>query len=189
LNLLFLLPVVAIVGVLVWLFVWSLRPPRKSPGGLPEAKKLEERGQRHTTHCPQIRQALSRSDFEYLAGVGGRKLARQVSRERRRVVLAYLAALRGDFYRLLRLGRVIAKLSPEVVAIREFERLRLAAQFILRSRMIELRLLLGVTTPAQVGGISDLVSYLAVRIEAALKELGERAAQAAELPHPSTGAV
>jgi hypothetical protein len=189
LNLLFLLPVLAVVAVLAWLFLWSLRPPRKSAGGLPEAKTLELRGQRHATHCAQIRQALSRSDFEYLAGVGGGKLARQVSRERRRVALAYLEALRGDFYGLLRLGRVIAKLSPEVVAIREFERLRLAAQFIVRSRMIELRLLVGMTTPAQIGGLSDLVSYLAVRMEAALKELGERAAKAAELAHPSTGAV
>lgn len=188
-NLWFLLPVLAIVAFLVFLFVWSLLPSRKAPGGLQEAIRLEEPARRHAGHFPQIRQALSRSDLEYLAATSGPALAKQVRRERRRIVVLYLAALRRDFYQLLRFGRLIAKLSPEVVAVREFERLQLAAQFVLRSRMVQLRLLLGMTTFTQVSGVSDLVSHLAVRIEAALKELGERAAQAPKMPQPSTGAA
>ena len=188
-NLWFLLPVLAIVALFLFLFVWSLRPVRKAPGGLNQAIRLEEPARRHAAHCPQIRQALSRSDYEYLAARRGSALAKQVRRERRRVVILYLAALRGDFYQLLRFGRLIAKLSPEVVAVREFERLQLAAQFMFRCHIMQLRLLLGMTTLAQVGGVSDLVSHLAVRIEAALKELGERAAQGPKVPQPSTGAA
>lgn len=188
-NLWFLLPVLAVLTLLVFLFLWSLRPARGASGSFKNAASLESPAQRHATHCPQIRQALSQADFEYVADKVGPQIAKEVRRERRRVVILYLGALSDDFYQLLRVGRTIAKLSPEVVAVREFERLQLAAQFTLRCRMIQLRLLFGMTTLAQVGGVSDLVSHLAVRIEAALKELGERAAKVSDMPQPSTGAA
>lgn len=50
-------------------------------------------------------------------------------RERRKVALAYLSALRAEFERLLDTARIIAALSPEVVAGQEFERLILAVNF------------------------------------------------------------
>lgn len=189
-NLLFLLPVFLLVGALLVLFWWAARSRRNAPGQFQQsAAGLEESGRRHVTHCAQIRQALSRADFEYLSAAGGRELARKVRRERRRIAVAYVAALRGDFYRLVRLGKMIAKLSPEVVALKEFERLTLSAQFLWRSRMVQARLLLGMAALPQLVAVSDLVSLLGVRIEAALKELGERAAAAVETPHPSIGAA
>jgi hypothetical protein len=71
--------------------------------------------------------------------------------------------------------------SPQVAAIQEFERLRLTAKFAWRYQMIRLRLLAGLAPMTQLDGLSNLVSGLSVRMEAALKELGERAAVAAEL--------
>ena len=47
--------------------------------------------------------------------------------------------------------------------------------------MLQLRLLLGMAALPQVAAVSDLVSSLGVRVEAALKELGERAAMAVEM--------
>jgi len=181
LNVLFLLPVVLIVALLLFVFLWSLRTPRKPAGSLADAASLEESGCRHATYSPQIKQALSGADLEYVATNGGDSLARRVRRERRRIAFAYLSALREDFDRLLSLGRTIAKLSPEVVALKEAERLQLTAEFLWRCRLIELRLLLGMATMPQVAGISDLVSSLTIRVEAALKELGERAAAAAQM--------
>jgi hypothetical protein len=187
-SLLFLLPALAFVGALVGLFVWSLRAMRAAPTLSTDAATLLEHAEtQHAAHYAQVRQALSIGDFEYLVAVGVRGLAEQVRRERRRIALAYLAALRHDFYRLLHIGGVVAKLSPEVIAMQEFERLRLATQFTLRCRLIELQVRLGMTTSAQIGGVSDRAGQLAVRIEAALKELAERAA--AEMPQPSTGAA
>jgi hypothetical protein len=180
-SIVFLLPLLALVVFLVFVFFWSQRSPRHSPLDRFQAADLEEIGQRHATHCSQIRQALDGRDFEYLASAGGARLARRVRRERRQLVKDYLIALRGDFNQLLKLASAIAALSPEVVAIEEFERFRLTLQFHLRCRAIYLRLLLGATTLPQVSGVSDLVGHLAVRLEVALKELGERAALAVEL--------
>jgi hypothetical protein len=81
----------------------------------------------------------------------------------------------------LRMARAIAALSPEVVAVREFERLRLTAVFAWRYQVIRWRLLTGLAPMSQLAGLSDLVSGLSVRMEMAVQELGERAAAAAEL--------
>jgi len=106
---------------------------------------------------------------------------RRVRRERRRVALAYLSGLHENFQSLLRMARVIAVLSPELDAVHEFERLRLTAKFAWQYEMIRWKLLAGVAPVPQLNGLSDLVSGLSVRMEAAMKELGERAAVAAEL--------
>lgn len=176
----FLLPAFLLVAALFLLFWWSTRSRKRAPGQF-KASGIEDAGRTHVTHCAQIRQALSRADFEYLSAAGGIDLARRVRKERRRAAIAYVAALRGDFHQFVRLGRIIAKLSPEVVALKEFERLALTSQFLWRSRVLQLRLLLGMTALPQVVGVSDLVGMLGVRIEAALKELGERAALAIEM--------
>lgn len=130
---------------------------------------------------PQIRQALSEADRKYLSAVVSRELQHRVGKERRRIVLAYLAELREDFRRLVRLATVIAVLSPEVAAMRELERLRLRLEFTCRLEWIRLILLAGWTPTVQLGALSGLLSGLSVRLEAAMKELGERAALAAEL--------
>jgi hypothetical protein len=123
---------------------------------------------------PQIRQALSEEDAEYLGAVLSKELQNDVARERRRIGLAYLLALREEYRRLVRLAKVIAVLSPEVVAMRELERLRLTLEFTWRFEWIRLTLLAGWAPMAQLGALT-------VRLEGAMKELGERAAFAAEL--------
>jgi hypothetical protein len=133
------------------------------------------------TYLPQIRQALAKKDIDFLSKNAPREVLKRVRWERRRVALAYLGALRGDFQDLLRMARVIAVLSPELAAVHEFERLRLTATFACRCEMIRWKLLAGIAPAPQLEGLSDLVSGLSVRMEAALKELGERAAVAAEM--------
>jgi hypothetical protein len=180
-SILFLLPVLVLVIFLVFVFFWSLRGTATKTLDQFRAADFECAGRRHATHGPQIRQALDGRDLQYLASAGGAHLARRVRRDRGQVVKDYLIALRGDFDQLLRLARAIAALSPEVVAVEEFERLRLTVQFHLRCRIIYFRLLLGAATLPQISGVSDLVSHLAARLETALQELGERAALAVEL--------
>lgn len=180
-SLLFLLSVFLLVCALVLVFVWSAHPRRKDAGSFSERLSLGEHRESHVVHCAQIRQALSRADFEYLAAAGDPKLAKRVRRERRRIAIAYAAELKGDFYQLVRLGKVIAKLSPEVVTLKEFERVVLTAQFLWRVRWIQIRLFFGAAALPQVVEISELVGQLGVRVETALKELGERAAIAIQM--------
>ena len=169
------------VALLLLGLVWAIRRPRKSRKLQTDPRSLEVTGQPHASHLPQIRQALAATDFDFLAKEASREVVRRVRRERRAVALAYLAALREDFQSLLRMAKIIAALSPEVAAAQEFETLRLMVRFSWRYEMIRWKLLAGIAPIPQLHGLSDLVSGLSVRIEAALKELGERAAVAAEL--------
>src|SRR5258708_18207781 len=120
------------VAILLLALGWGVRPPRKRRKLEADPRSLEEHGQRHVIYLPQIRQAFATTDYEFLSERASREVQRRVRRERRGVALAYLAALRGDFQSLLRMARVIAALSPEVVAVQEFERLFLTVMFSLR---------------------------------------------------------
>jgi hypothetical protein len=142
---------------------------------------LEEHGQHQITYLPQIRQALAPTDYEFLSKNASLGVLRRVRRERRSVALAYVAALREEFQSLLRMAQLIAVLSPELAAVHEFERLRLTVKFSWQYQMIRWKLVTGFAPVPQLKGLSDLVSGLSVRMEAAMKELGERAAVAAEL--------
>jgi hypothetical protein len=171
----------AAVALLLGLLGWSLAKPARKVAPQLDAALLEECHRQHISYFPQIQQALQPADFEFLASRGARALVRRIRRERYRVARLYLAALHGDFERLLRIAQVIAALSPKVVAMQEFERLRLILEFACRYHMIRLSLLLGVAPTPQIANICQMVSTLAVRMEAAMTELAERAAMAAKL--------
>jgi hypothetical protein len=170
------------VAILLLGLGWALRKPRERRGLQSDPRWLEEGSQRHLNYLPQVRQALASADYDFLSKRASPDVQRRVRRERLGVALAYLAALREDFENLLRMARVIAVLSPEVAAVYEFDRLRLTAKFAWQHQMIRWKLLAGIAPVPQLDGLSDLVSGLSVRMEAAMKELGERAAAAAELP-------
>ena len=172
---------VGLVAVLIAALAWAVRKPRGERKLEADPLVLEEIGQSHVNYLPQIRQALAAEDYEFLSEKLSSRAQKRVRRERRNVVRAYLGALREDFQGILRLASAIAALSPEVVAIQEFERLRLTVSFSWRYQMIRWRLWAGWAPAAQLEGLSNLVSGLSVRMEAALKELGERAAIAAEI--------
>jgi hypothetical protein len=173
-----------IVAGLLLLLAWALRGPRAQtkPGAISQA--FDRSGKLHVNHLPQIRQALETEDYKFLGEKGGSALQRRVQRERRDVALAYLSALRLEFEDLLRMARIIAKLSPEIVALQEFERLRLTAKFMWRYEMIRVKLRVGFVSLPQLDALGNMISGLSVRLEAAIKELGERAALAAELASP-----
>jgi hypothetical protein len=170
-----------IVAVLLVLLGWTLRTPRKRSVSQIDLTSLEQSGRRHATYFAPIQQALSPADIDFLVSRGSPKLGRRVKKERRRVVLVYLRALRSDFRRLLHLARALAVVSPEVGAAQELERFRLAALFSCRYQMVLLTLHSGSLAPPQLGGLSHLVSELAVQMEVAMKELGERAVLAGRL--------
>jgi hypothetical protein len=181
LNVIYFLLFFGLVLLLLLAFAWSLRKPEKNKGRMDLLNAGDDCERRHVTYMPQVQQALAGSDAEFLAKRGGRALARRVERERRLVALAYLTALREDFYNIQRLAKAIAILSPEVIALQEFERVRLSLEFSWRCQMIHARLLLGLAATRQLNGLSDRLSGLTVQIEAAMRELGERAALAAKL--------
>jgi hypothetical protein len=170
-----------LAGLLLVLFAWAVRRSRRHAPTSASLGVPDECARRHVTYLPQIRQALAKTDYDFLSKKASREVQRRVRRERRSVALAYMAALRGDFQSLLRMAKVIAALSPEVAAVHEVERLRLTAKFAWQYQAIRWKLMAGLTPVPQLGGLSDLVSGLGVRVETAMKDLGERAAAAAGL--------
>ena len=182
-NLTFLL-LFGIVATLLLLLAWALRGTGKLPESGAIANAFERSERLHVNFLPQIRQALDTADYAFLEGKGAPVLQRRVRRERRDVALAYLSSLRQDFQGLLRMARIIAVLSPEIVVVQEFERLRLTVKFLWRYEMIRMKLRVGFLSLPQLDALGNLISGLSVRLEKAIKELGERAALAAELASP-----
>jgi hypothetical protein len=172
--------VLASVAVLLLLLCGVVRNPERSRASA-DPGSLEDSGRRHTTYLPVIRQAMASGDFEFLALRAPSRLVRRTHRERQRIAMLYLADLRADFEKLLRLTRVVAVLSPEVGASREFERLRLSLRFSWRYQLVVLGVYSGSLFLPQICGLSQIVGELAARMESAMKEMGERAAGAAEL--------
>jgi hypothetical protein len=165
-------------AALLILLAWALRnsPGKRSKGGL-----VDEQPRSNIQYFPQIQQALSKADREFLFAKGGSELAREVARERRKAAMKFVSALDQEFSGLLRLARVIAALSPEVAPMEEFERVRLSALFHWRLQTIRVKLAMGAAGTPELSAVSNIVSRLSVRMEAAMKELGERATLAAEM--------
>ena len=171
---------VGVVAVLLAALGWALRGPGHK-GSSSVSNALQESGRSHVSFLPQMRQALKSEDEEFLARYGVNGLRWRVSRERRRVALSYLAALRQDFEELIHIARVIAALSPKIGVAQEFERLRLRASFLWRYRVIWLSLQIGLAPLPQLSALSNQLSGYSVRLEEAMKEMGERAALVAEM--------
>jgi len=160
----------AFFGVLLWL----LRPGRGTPkaGHSPMDLKMESVLPRHYRYFPQVRQALSASDEQYLDKVAPRAVARTAHRERRAVARKFLAGLREDFSNLERLARMVAALSPEISSGQETERLILGLKFRLLYARVWLRLSTGREPLEQLEQLTGLVGRLATRMEQAMTAVG-----------------
>jgi hypothetical protein len=176
-----LLLLIGFAVLVLLLLVWVLRDPRKSAKPDGDLDSTDELSQRHVGYFPQVRQALAVEDFAFLSSRGSPQLARRMRRERKKIALAYLSCLRGDFLKLWRLARVIASMSPQVGVAQEFARLHLGVAFSLRYEMIRIEFLIGLAPIPELGSLSDVVSRLSIRLETAMNNLGERAALAAKL--------
>ncbi len=169
------------------LLVFAFRESKKSSKASAEANSAEEFGRHHVTYFPQVRQSIAAEDFVYLSTRGSGSLARRVRKERRKIALAYLVFLRSDFQKLWKLARVIASMSPQVGISQELARLRLGITFSLRYEMIRMKFILGFSPIPEIGSLTEVVSRLAIRLENAMQDLGERAALAGKLPSSLDG--
>ncbi|MBZ5526621.1 MAG: hypothetical protein LAN71_01790 [Acidobacteriia bacterium] len=169
---------VVLVGLLLAILSWSLRESAEdSPARM---KLVPGTGSplHNALYYPQVRQTFSEEDLNYLQERGSPKLARRARAERQRVALEYVKAIHHDFRSLLQIARVLATLSPKVVAGQEAERFRLAVEFELRYRCVRLMLLAGISPQWQLLKIVQTVGTLSTRLDAAILEMGERAVQA-----------
>ena len=171
----------ATVVLLLLLLALALRGSGAQAKGAKGLGPLEESNWAHVNFLAQIRQALASEDDEFLMRTAPSSLRPRVRRERRRVALRYLSAMRQDFESLLRTAKIIAALSPGIGVGQEFERLLLGMKFLWRFRLVQLALYAGYAPLPQVNELGNLISGLSVRLEGAMKALGERAALVGEM--------
>jgi len=170
-----------IVALLLTVFVWSLRSRNKQTVPFSSSGVLHDFQASHVMHLPQIRRALAPTDYEFVSKKISPKALRQMRRERRQVALTYLSALRAEFDRLMRTARVMAALSPEVTTGQEMQRIFLTVSFLWRYRATRLILRAGFAPLPQLSDLSNVLSSFSVRLEEAMREMGERAAVVADV--------
>lgn len=162
--------------------VWLLSKPLSAQRSLQRADKpeIESLFALHCRHFPQMRQALSQADTEFLAHrlpAGELKLWRG---ERRRVLRSFLTGLGEDYARLDYMARKVAALSPAIERKRELERLWLGLEFRVLYRIVLLRLVTeGFAPRVQLEQLTQLLATLSSRLEAAMESVN-----AGSLPPP-----
>jgi hypothetical protein len=166
------------VAVLLSVLLWSTtRKPRNENLSPPDEDCFALPCQ-HLTTLPQIRQALELADIEYLAARGNHTTVKRVRRERRRVVLAYLDALREDFDRLMEATNRVAAFSQEVKAKHEGRRFALAAEFRLKHALLRVRFATGVSSFSGLANLVSMVSSRAIELDRVMTEIAAGAALA-----------
>jgi hypothetical protein len=165
--------------LLLGLLAYAVRPIEKralSPDCVFEV--LSE--PRHSFRLPQILQSLQPSDTEFLERRGLRLLRQRVRSERTQIAIRYLNHLETDYETLLEASRILTVMSPEVVPMQEFERLRLSIRFARNCLLMRLRLRAGLAPWKGFAKISDMATTMSFRIESATSHIGLQAALAAD---------
>jgi hypothetical protein len=165
--------------VFVSLLLWLLRPNRHASEGarLPLDQGMDHVLPKHYHFFPQVRQALSAGDVQYLRDAAPPHIAQQALRERRAVARKFLSGLYEDFTKLERLAHMVTALSPVISREQETERLMLSLRFRVLYSLVWMRLSLGRVPLQHIELLTGLVGRLAVRMEQAIAEINALSAE------------
>jgi len=156
----------------VALLLWILRPLKLSAEkSSPNIDQAMESVPRHYRYFPQIRQALSAGDHQYLRERAPASIAKQAILERRAVARRFLHGLHEDYSSLERLARMVASLSPVLSRQQEMERLLLGFKFRLLYGLVWLRLSTGAVPLQQIEHLTDLIGGFALRMEQSMTQI------------------
>jgi hypothetical protein len=119
----------------------------------------------HAQHFPQLRQALTKLDADYVRRKTSGEIERHLREERWLVVESFLSGLAEDFGRLERLMRVVREMSPAEPWNHQFERagrrFRLRVNYQIAALQIRSERLQSTTRLAR---LTELVANLSVQI-------------------------
>jgi hypothetical protein len=166
---------------LLALLAYAVRPTKKpflSQDSVFEA--LSE--PRHSFRLPQILQSLQPSDTEFLERRGHHSLRQRIRADRKQIALQYVQMLETDYETLLEASRILAVMSPEVVPMQEWERVRLSFRFARNCFLMRLRLHSGLAPWKGFGQISDMTTNMSFRLETATSEISARTVFASNFP-------
>ena len=183
------LPVILLVLfaiLLVGLLSWALRPP--THGSRPALDVFEAlRQSRHSARMSHILQALQPQDTEYLRSTGQAALMQTIRRQRKVIALNYLQQLQEEFEMLLEISRVLAVMSPEVIAMQEMERWKLSLAFAANCALLRWKLRLGLQPFSGFSLLSNMATSFDRNLEAATTRIAEATVRGVETSGPSHG--
>jgi hypothetical protein len=174
---------IAIALLMMGLLVWAIYPVRNRTKSAEQLLDLLSEP-RHYYRLPQILLCLEAKDTEFLIERNYSDLARQVRKERNAIALQFLDSVEDDYRELIETSRVLTAMAPEVVAVEEWQRLRLNMRFSWNCMMLRFRLRTGLTPWRGFSKLSDMASQLSYRLEVAVDRIGERSALTSEFPSP-----
>ena len=160
---------IALFGVLLLL----LRPWRRSGEAAHSTAHAESKSirPRHYIYFPQIQQALSKADDDYLLQAAPPEVAKLARQERRAIARSFLRGLKEDFADLEQLGRMIAGLSPTVSREQETERWMLGLKFQLLYVIVLFSLSTGSIPLHRIENLTELIGRLAIRVDRAMEQI------------------
>jgi len=161
------LSVAVVLGLLLW-FAGSSAGARKQVGSGSLSLSLTCS---HVTNLSQIKQALDSRDFDYLAAKLDSSKLRELKKERRKVVLKYLAGLKGDFDQLMETAQIVASLSPEVEVKEEWKRFKLAFTFRLNYQIARAKFTLASPAFHGLENLANIVSSLEMELQKVVSEV------------------
>ncbi len=172
---------IAAAVILVGLLLWAIRPAEIKFRSTEEVFETLS-APRHYYRLPQILQALQTKDTEFLRERGHPELCERVRAERKGIALEFVSLLEKDYQTLIEASRVLAAMTPEVVAADEWQRFRLSLGFAWGCRLLRFRLRTSLRPWNGFARLSERAGQLSYRLELATTQIGERAAIASELP-------
>lgn len=98
-------------------------------------------------------------------------LLQKIDAQKRNAAIAFLDAIRGDFFRLQHLLSAAAKFVPELTLEGEAHRFWLGVSFRWECRLARLQILLGMDTVGRFKGLTDKIRFLAGVADKALNEI------------------
>jgi hypothetical protein len=168
---------IALSGVLLWLLLARHKPAKRAGSSVDLNGNDTLPTLRHYLYFPQIRQALSAADSQYLLQSAPPRVAQRALRERRAIAREFLKGLQEDFSALTRLGRIIAALSPVISRKQETERMILNLKFQMLYALVWARLSTGNLPLQQLENLTGLVGRLAMRMDQAMSEINALSAE------------
>jgi hypothetical protein len=161
----------------LWLLavlVWAGKPRRRTALSTEDMLGVLSSAT-HTSHLSPILQSLRPEDVEFLEGIGRPELAARLAAQRKQIGLLYLQALQNEFECLLAASRTLAMMSPQLMPMEEFERMKLSIRFELLCGYMRFRLKFGQTPQKEFGKLSEMAGRITIALEQATGAAVERA--------------
>jgi hypothetical protein len=160
----------------LWLLivlVWAGKPQRRATLSAEDTLAILS-GATHASHLSPILQALRPEDAEFLERMGRPELATRLITQRKQVGLLYLQALQNEFESLLAASRTLAVMSPQLMPMEEFERLKLSIRFELLCGYMRFRLRFGQSPQTEFSKLSEMAGRITTALERATGAAVER---------------